>query len=118
MNAWVVVLDSPYSGITGDNGEFTIKGLKDGKYTLEAWHERLGLQTADIEVKDGKATAPIEFKFKPKVKAAAAADVIKGVTQTVSTVIKPNDAECEHCKEAATAVVKKDVATPVAAAAK
>jgi plastocyanin len=119
MAAWVVVLDSPFSGITGDNGEFTINGLKDGKYTLVAWHERLGTQEQEIEVKDGKAAAPIEFKFKPKVKAALL-DQANPASTILTSVTKPADAECEHCKEAATAVVKKDAAAaaPVAAAAK
>src|SRR5258706_9442010 len=67
MSAWVVVLDHPYSAVTGDDGKFTIKGLKDGKYTLVAWQERLGIQEAQIEVKNGEATA--DFKFEPKKKA-------------------------------------------------
>ena len=69
MNAWVVVLDHPFSSVTGDDGAFSIKGLKDGKYTLVAWQERLGTQEAEIEVKDGKATA--DFKFAPRKKADA-----------------------------------------------
>jgi plastocyanin len=67
MSAWVVVLDHPYSAVTGDDGKFTIKGLKDGKYTLVAWQEKLGIQEAQIEVKNGEATA--DFKFEPKKKA-------------------------------------------------
>jgi plastocyanin len=115
MSAWVVVLDHPYSAVTGDDGQFTIKGLKDGKYTLVAWQEKLGTQEAQIEVKDGKATA--DFKFAPKKKASA--DVIKEVREVLA-VSKPADAECEFCKEAATAatVVAKPVkgAQPQAAA--
>jgi plastocyanin len=109
MSAWVVVLDHPYFAVTGDNGEFTIKGLKDGKYTLQAWQEKLGTQEAEVEVKDGKATAPIEFKFQPKKRAAA--DVIKEAKETVA-VIAPAAAaeECEFCKQDAAKVAK--AATP------
>jgi len=110
MNAWAVVLDHGFSSVTGDNGEFTIKGLKDGKVTLVAWHERLGTQEAEVEVKDGKATAPIEFKFKPKVKAAAGPADVK---TTLTAIIKPADEECEHCiKDAKTTLVKTEAAKP------
>jgi plastocyanin len=113
MSAWVVVTDSPYSAVTGDDGTFTIKGLKNGKYTLVAWQEKLGTQEAQIEVKDGKATA--DFKFAPKKKASA--DTIKEV-QEVLAVTKPADAECEHCKEAATVVTNVAAGTQPQAAAK
>jgi hypothetical protein len=71
--------------------------LKDGKYTLVAWQEKLGTQEAQIEVKDGKATA--DFKFAPRKKASA--DVIKDVREVLA-VSKSADAECEFCREAAT----------------
>jgi len=64
MSAIVVVVDNPYSAVSGNNGTFTIKGLKDGKYTLVAEHEKYGKQEAQIEVKDGKATQ--DFKFSKK----------------------------------------------------
>jgi len=64
MSAWVVVVDNPYSAVTDAKGTFTIKGLKNGKYTLVAWQEKLGTQEAQIEVKDGKATQ--DFKFVKK----------------------------------------------------
>jgi len=67
MAAWVVVTDSPYNAVTGDDGQYTIKGLKDGKYTLVAWQEKLGTQEAEVEVKDGNATH--DFKFAPRKKA-------------------------------------------------
>ena len=70
-----------------------------------------------MEVKDGKATAPIEFKFKPKVKTGML-DQKSPAGAVLTSVTKPADAECEHCKEAAGAVVKKESAgAPVAAAA-
>jgi hypothetical protein len=67
MYAYVVVTDSPYSAVTKEDGTFAIdtKGLKDGKYTLVAWHEKLKpAQEAQIEVKDGKATADFKFAVK------------------------------------------------------
>jgi len=114
MSAWVVVVDNPYSAVTGDDGTFTIKGLKDGKYTLVAWQEKLGTQEAQIEVKDGKATS--DFKFAPK-KRAAAADTVKEVREVLA-VTKPEDAQCEHCNEAATATATATQGTQPQAAAK
>lgn len=69
MSAWIVVVDNPYFGATGDDGTFKITGLKDGEYTLVAWHERLGTQEQKIAVKGGNATA--NFAFKPRTKASA-----------------------------------------------
>ena len=68
MAAWVIVLDHPFFAVTGADGKFSIdtKGLADGDYTLDAWQEKFGDQTAKITVKDGKATA--DFTFKPDAK--------------------------------------------------
>ena len=106
MNAWVVVLDHPFSAVTDANGAYTIKGLKDGKYTLVAWQEKLGMQEAEVEVKDGKATK--DFQFAPKKKAAAA-DVVKEAKETVAvSAPAAKDGECEFCAEGKAAVVAKD----------
>jgi hypothetical protein len=64
MTAWVVVLDHPFFAVTADDGSFEIRGLKPGKHTLVAWHERSVSQEADVEVgADGKLTKAVEFKF-------------------------------------------------------
>ena len=46
MNAYVGVLEHPYFAVTDKDGKFTLKGLPPGTYTIEAWHEKLGTQTA------------------------------------------------------------------------
>jgi plastocyanin len=107
MNAWVVVLDHPYSAVTDATGAFTIKGLKDGKYTLVAWQEKLGTQEAEVEVKDGKATK--DFQFAPKKKAAAA-DVVKEAKETVAVSAPAASGECEFCADGKAAVATKDAA--------
>ena len=66
MSAWVAVFDHPYFAVTKDDGSFAIKGLPDGTYTLQAWHERYGTQTQKVTVKDGKATADFAFKSAAK----------------------------------------------------
>ena len=64
MLAYVHVFDHPYFAVTGGDGTFAIPaGLPDGKYTLVAWHEKLGEREVAVEVKGGKAErADFEFK--------------------------------------------------------
>ncbi|MFQ6046017.1 MAG: carboxypeptidase regulatory-like domain-containing protein [Gemmatimonadales bacterium] len=62
MMAFVGVVEHPYFGTSGTDGAFRIEGLPAGTYTLEAWHERLGTQTAEVTVADGE-TASVTFTF-------------------------------------------------------
>ncbi len=63
MTAWVGVLDHPFFAVTGADGSFELKGLPPGTYTLESWHETLGVQTRSVVVSRG-ATATASFTFK------------------------------------------------------
>ena len=58
MRVYVGVSSHPFFAITGEDGTFTIKGLPAGDYTLEAWHERYGVQEIKIKVgeKEAKST--------------------------------------------------------------
>ncbi len=62
MNAYVGVSEHPYFAVSGENGSFSISGLPDGTYQLEAWHETLGTQSAEVTVGDG-AMASVEITF-------------------------------------------------------
>jgi plastocyanin len=63
MTAYVGVLPHPYFATTGEDGSFEIKGLPPGKYTLEAWHEKLGTQDQEVTVGPNQtATANFDFK--------------------------------------------------------
>src|ERR1035437_6250124 len=64
MFAWVSVFDHPYFAVSGADGKFTIKDVPPGKYTLEATHRKLGVQTAEIEVKDDGAAQNFTFEIK------------------------------------------------------
>jgi plastocyanin len=64
MFAWVSVFDHPYFAVSGADGKFTIKNVPAGKYTIEAAHRKLGVQTAEIEVKADGATQSFAFEKK------------------------------------------------------
>ena len=62
MEAYIGVTDHPYFAVTAEDGTFTIENLPPGDYVIEAWHEHLGTQTANVTVAaNGEATT--EFTF-------------------------------------------------------
>jgi len=54
--AYLAVFDHPYFAVTGNGGSFTIDGVPAGKYKLNAWHERTGVTTQDVDVADNAPT--------------------------------------------------------------
>jgi len=50
MGTYVGVMDHPYFFTTNLDGGFRFKNIPPGKYTLVAWHEKLGEKTQAIEV--------------------------------------------------------------------
>ncbi|QRN94609.1 carboxypeptidase regulatory-like domain-containing protein [Archangium violaceum] len=72
MVSWVVVNSNPYFATSGADGSFSIEHLPVGSYTLEAWHETLGTQTAEVSVKDGE-TASVSFEFAATAQARGSA---------------------------------------------
>ncbi len=62
MKSYVAVYDHPYFSVTQEDGQFNITGLPAGTYEIEAWHERLGIQTASVTVGDGQS-ATQDFTF-------------------------------------------------------
>jgi len=63
MRAWVGIFDHPFFAVTGDDGSFTISGLPEGTYEIEAWHEKLGSKSAKVSIKSGE-TVTVNFVFK------------------------------------------------------
>jgi len=67
MFAYVGVCDHPYFAVTDKDGNFKISGLPDGKYTIEAFHQKTHVAagkgvTKDIEVKgDTKSDFTVEL---------------------------------------------------------
>lgn len=67
MQAFVAVMTHPFFAVTGKDGKFKIDNLPAGSYDLEAWHEKLGTQTAKVTV-DASGTATASFTFKTPAK--------------------------------------------------
>jgi plastocyanin len=63
MAAYGGVVAHPFFAVTSADGSYEIKGLPAGTYTLEAWHETLGVQTQTVTV-DGTAAGTAAFAFK------------------------------------------------------
>ncbi len=62
MHAFVFVARNPYYAVVNDSGEFEIKDVPPGKYTIKAWHGTLGEKKGKVTVKaDG--TAKVDFTF-------------------------------------------------------
>ncbi|HEV2397634.1 MAG TPA: carboxypeptidase regulatory-like domain-containing protein [Candidatus Sulfotelmatobacter sp.] len=64
MHGWHVVVRGPYA-VTDDNGNYTIKNVPAGTYTITAWQEEYGTQTQNVTVAAG-APAKADFTFKAK----------------------------------------------------
>jgi plastocyanin len=63
MLGWVAVLPSPHFAVTDGNGVAKIENVPAGKQTIEVWHETLGKQTKEVDVKAGQTTkVSVEMK--------------------------------------------------------
>ncbi|HEV8380125.1 MAG TPA: carboxypeptidase regulatory-like domain-containing protein [Gemmatimonadales bacterium] len=62
MHAYVGVRPDPFFAVTGPDGSFSIKGLPPGTYTIEAWHEKFGTQTATVTIA-GTESKTANFTF-------------------------------------------------------
>jgi len=62
MLGWVAVTPGP-AAVTDSNGVAKIENVPAGKQTVEVWHETLGKQTKDVEVKAGQTTK-VSFEMK------------------------------------------------------
>ena len=68
MGAYIGVFDHPCFAVSGDDGTYIISDLKPGEYVIEAWHEKLGSQTANVTVSDSAAYQDFTFKKPSKKK--------------------------------------------------
>lgn len=64
MHGWWFVAGNPYYAMTDAKGEFTIKDVPPGTYTIELWQEKLGTRTRKVTVAPGK-TVTVDFTMAP-----------------------------------------------------
>jgi len=64
MSAYIVVAEHPYQSVTDIYGEYLINDVPPGTYKLKAWHESLGTQEKQVEVKPG-GSHNVDFVFAP-----------------------------------------------------
>jgi plastocyanin len=62
MSGYVVVVAAPYFGVTDKDGNYEIKNVPAGKYTLKTWSEDGKPTTQAVEVTAGGATADLIVK--------------------------------------------------------
>ena len=63
MRAYVGVVEHPYFAVTTDGGNFELKGLPPGTYTVEAWHAKAGTQTQQVTI-GAKESKEVGFTFR------------------------------------------------------
>ena len=67
MSGYLVIRESPYMGISDENGKLVIKNLPVGKWTFQFWHEKAG-NVRNVQL-NGKATqwtkGRVELTIKP-----------------------------------------------------
>jgi len=65
MHGYFAVLKTNHYDVSKDGGDFKLPNLPPGKYTITAWHESYGTQTADVTI-TGNETKEVNFTFKAK----------------------------------------------------
>jgi len=62
MNGYIVVSPTPYFAVTDKNGNYEIKNVPPGKYTLKTWSEDGKVTTQAVEIAAGAVTADLIVK--------------------------------------------------------
>ena len=57
MAGFIIVLQNPYYALTDKAGNFEIKGVPPGTYTLKFWHEKLKETSQVVKVEPGKTVS-------------------------------------------------------------
>jgi hypothetical protein len=63
MFAHIGVCDHPYFAVTDKDGNFTIKNVPPGKYTVEAYHQKIGATGAKTQEVQVDGDKKIEFEL-------------------------------------------------------
>jgi len=65
MHGVFAVMSTNHYDLSKGGGAFKLPNLPPGKYTITAWHEDYGTQTADVTI-TGNETKDVDFTFKAK----------------------------------------------------
>ncbi len=57
MSGYIIVVGTPYFAVTNSQGQYVIKGVPPGKYTLTTWGEEGKPATQEVDVTGGTVTA-------------------------------------------------------------
>jgi plastocyanin len=68
MEAYVLVVDSPYFGTTAGNGKAVLANIPAGHYKVHLWHpqQKVALAPVDIEVGNSPASLKLVLDVKPR----------------------------------------------------
>jgi hypothetical protein len=69
MTGWLINNDSGFAAVTGEAGEFEIKDVPAGTYTLKSFHESYGEKEVQVTVEADKASTA-DFSYDGTEKAA------------------------------------------------
>jgi uncharacterized membrane protein/plastocyanin len=64
MSAFVAVFDHPFYDVSDADGNFEIKNIPEGTYTLEVWHEVFGKMEKQITIAKDTTNINLDFDFK------------------------------------------------------
>lgn len=62
MSGYVIVVATPYFAVTDSEGEYEIKDVPAGQYTLKTWSERGKPTSAAVQVTSGTATVDLTVR--------------------------------------------------------
>jgi plastocyanin len=62
MNLYIGIVANPYFAVSDAMGGFEIRGVPPGTYSVEGWHEKLGLVSKMVTVKAGAVTT-VDFSY-------------------------------------------------------
>jgi hypothetical protein len=62
MNGYIVIAPTPYFAVTDKEGNYDIKNVPPGKYTLKTWSEDGKVTIQPVEVTASGATADLTVK--------------------------------------------------------
>ena len=75
MSAYIYVAKDPYVALTDSNGEFVIKDVPPGTYTIKMWHEGVTLKKINKALQTYEYEAPYEISQEVTVMANSEATV-------------------------------------------